>query len=451
MMKDVLIIEDDPVLNRFLSQHVRDMHLGVSSCQSWSAVDQYLQGNEPALIISDMRLPDGDLAQRLPQLVEICPVIVLTAYGSIRSAVEAMKGGASEYLAKPVSPEEFTLVVRKVLDATKLRMDHQFCKRRLKATEGAFSYMVGESAPLLEVQNLVEAVAPSDMTVLIHGESGTGKELVARALHDASNRGARNFVAVDCCTLQETLFESELFGHERGAFTGADKQKKGLIEAAEGGTLFLDEIGEIPLAMQAKLLRILETGTFRRLGGLIDLKADARIVAATNRDLEAMSDAGEFRRDLYFRLSPFVITTPPLRDRREDIPHLVQHFLDRHGFSSRINKKVTQAAMRTLTAHDWPGNIRELKNAVERAVILSRGKPRIGVEHLGFLNRRGSDPSMRLEFDHDPSLEEIEARYLEQQLRKFAGHRSQVAQVLGISERNVYRLIKRYGLMEVAG
>jgi DNA-binding NtrC family response regulator len=450
-MKDALIIEDDPVLNRFLSQHVRGMHLEVSSCQSWSAVDQYLQGQEPSLIVSDMRLPDGELAHRLPQLVELCPVIVLTAYGSIRSAVDAMKAGASEYLTKPVSPEELTLVIRKVLDATKLRMDHQFCKRRLKATEGAFSYMIGESAALLEVQSLVEAVAASDMTVLIHGDSGTGKELVARALHDASNRAARNFVAVDCCTLQETLFESELFGHERGAFTGADKQKKGLIEAAEGGTLFLDEIGEIALPMQAKLLRVLETGTFRRVGGVRDLKADARVVAATNRDLEALSQIGEFRRDLYFRLSPFVITTPPLRDRREDIPHLVQHFLDKHGFSSRINRKVTQAAMRTLTAHDWPGNIRELKNAVERAVILSRGKPRIGVEHLGFLHRRASDPSMRLEFDHDPSLEEIEARYLEQQLRKFAGHRSQVAQVLGISERNVYRLIKRHGLTEIAG
>lgn len=450
-MQDVLIIEDDPVLNRFLSQHVRDLRLDVSSCQSWGAVEQYLKEHEPALIVSDMRLPDGELADRLPQLVELCPVIVLTAYGSIRSAVDAMKAGATEYLTKPVSPEELTLVIRKVLDTAKLRMDHQYCKRRLKATEGAFSYMIGESTALQEVQNMVEAVATSDMTVLIHGESGTGKELVARALHDASNRAARNFVAVDCCTLQETLFESELFGHERGAFTGADKQKKGLIEAAEGGTLFLDEIGEIPLPMQAKLLRVLETGTFRRLGGVKDLKADARIIAATNRDLEAMSEAGEFRLDLYFRLSPFVITTPPLRDRREDVPHLVQHFLDKHGFSSRINKKITQEAMRALTAHEWPGNIRELKNAVERAVILSRGKPRIGVEHLGFLHRRGSDPSMRLEFDHDPSLEEIEARYLEQQLRKFAGHRSQVAQVLGISERNVYRLIKRYGLSEVAG
>ncbi len=450
-MKDVLIIEDDAVLNRFLSKHVREMHLEVSSFQSWGAVDAYLREQEPALIVSDIRLPDGELAQRLPQLVELCPVIVLTAYGSIRSAVDAMKAGASEYLTKPVSPEELTLVIRKVLEASKLRLDHQYCKRRLKATEGCFSYMIGESSALREVQNMVEAVATSDMTVLIQGESGTGKELVARALHDASNRAARNFVAVDCCTLQETLFESELFGHERGAFTGADKQKKGLIEAAEGGTLFLDEIGEIALPIQAKLLRVLETGTFRRLGGVKDLKADARIVAATNRDLEAMSGAGDFRSDLYFRLSPFVITTPPLRDRREDIPHLVHHFLERHDFSSRINRKVTQAAMRTLTAHDWPGNIRELKNAVERAVILSRGKPRIGVEHLGFLHRRGSEACMRLEFDHDPSLEEIESRYLEQQLRKFAGHRSQVAQVLGISERNVYRLIKRYGLTEVAG
>jgi DNA-binding NtrC family response regulator len=449
-VKPVLIIEDDTVLRDFLSQHVRDMGLTVDACNSWRAVDDYLRRREPALVVSDMRLPDGDLLERLPKLVENCPVVVLTAYASIRNAVHAIQAGASEYLTKPVSPEELTVVIRRELETATLRLDHQYCKERLKAREGAFSYMIGESRPLQEVRNLVEAVAPTDMTVLIQGESGTGKELVARALHDASSRAERNFVAVDCCTLQETLFESELFGHERGAFTGADRQKKGLIEVADGGTLFLDEIGEIALSMQAKLLRVLETGTYRRLGGLKDLSANVRIVAATNRDLAQMSDEGGFRQDLYFRLGAFVITNPPLRDRREDVPHLVRHFLDNHGFSSRINTDITQAAMRALVAHDWPGNIRELKNAVERAVILSRGKPRIGIEHLGFLHRRSTEAHTRLEFDHDPSLEEIEARYLEQQLRKHAGHRSQVAQTLGISERNVYRLIKRYGLTNLS-
>ena len=448
-MKTVLVIEDDPVLNAFLSEHVRDLGLAVQSCTSWREVDDYLRRHEPVLMISDMRLPDGDLLERLPKLVAICPVIVLTAYASIRNAVAAIQAGAAEYLTKPLSPEELTVVIRRELETATLRMDHQYCKKRLQAREGSLSYMIGESAALQEVRNLVEAVAPTDMTVLIQGESGTGKELVARALHAGSHRAERNFVAVDCCTLQETLFESELFGHERGAFTGADRQKKGLIEAADGGTLFLDEIGEIALPLQAKLLRVLETGTYRRLGGVKDLSANTRVVAATNRDLAEMSVDGGFRRDLFFRLSPFVITNPPLRDRREDIPHLVQHFLDNHGFSSRINKSINQAAMRVMVAHDWPGNIRELKNAVERAVILARGKPRIGVEHLSFLNRRPTQGHTRLEFNHDPSLQEVEATYLEQQLRKHAGHRGQVAQILGISERNVYRLIKRYQLTDI--
>ncbi|MGF1644959.1 MAG: sigma-54-dependent transcriptional regulator [Thiotrichales bacterium] len=449
-MKEVLIVEDDAVLSRFVAQHVRGMDLRVGTCGRWSEVDRYLEQNEPALVISDMRLPDGELMQRLPQLAESYPVIVLTAYGSIRNAVEAIKAGATEYLVKPVSPEELSLVIRKVLDADALRVDHQFCKRRLRAHEGSMSYMIGESPALLDVRQLIEAVAPSEMTVLIQGESGTGKELVARALHDASTRLQRNFVAVDCCTLQETLFESELFGHERGAFTGADKQKKGLIEAADGGTLFLDEIGEIGLTLQAKLLRVLETGIYRRLGGVKDLRANVRVVAATNRDLEAMSREGQFRQDLYFRLSAFGITTPPLRDRRQDIPHLVEHFLSNHDFSSRIDKRVSQEAMHKLIAHQWPGNIRELKNAVERAMILSRGKPRIGVEHLAFLGRRCAEETVNLAFDHDPSLNEVEARYLEIQLRKFSGHRSKVAQVLGISERNVYRLIKRHNLNDVS-
>jgi len=450
MRKQILIIEDDKTLNRLLIKYVGDLGHDVTGVCSWSEADKYLSNHEPHLIITDVKLPDGDSLERLPDLVGKQPVIVLTAFGSVRNAVAAMKAGAFEYLLKPVSPEELLLVVERALDDADLRSDHQFCLQRLKAQEGSATFMIGASPALTKVKELIEAVAPSDMTVLIQGESGTGKELVARAIHESSGRSKRNFVAVDCCTLQEKLFESELFGHEKGAFTGAERQKKGLIEGAEGGTLFLDEIGEMDLSLQAKLLRVLETGTFRRVGGTRDLNANIRVVAATNRSLQTMSEEGGFRADLYYRLSPFTIDTPPLRERREDIPYLAEHFVRNHKFSRRINKQIVGEAVRQLTAYDWPGNVRELKNVVERSIILSRDKPKIRPEHLTFgTNGEKNKAKINLKFEHDPTLEEVEAAYLEVQLKKFSGRRAKVAEVLDISERNVYRLIKRYGLSQV--
>ncbi len=449
MDKRILLIEDDRVLSRLISQQLRGLGHEVTPVSGWREADDYLAANEPHLIISDVKLPDGDSLERLPALVAAQPVVVLTAFGSVRNAVEAMKAGAYEYLLKPVSPEELTLVVNRALDNAELRNDHQFCAKRLKAQEGCAKFMIGVSAPLMRVKETIAAVAGSDITVLIQGESGSGKELVARALHEQSGRAGRNFVAMDCCTLQEKLFESELFGHERGAFTGAEKQKRGLIEGAEGGTLFLDEIGEIEPAIQAKLLRVIETGTFRRLGGTRDLQANVRIVAATNRDLAAMGKAGTFRADLYYRLSAFVIDTPPLRDRRDDIPYLVAHFVQHHNFSRRINKRVSNDAIRRLVAYDWPGNVRELRNVIERAIILSRDTNTIRPEHLAF-GASASTAKVTVSFERDPTLDELQAEYLKMQLRKFSGHRARVAEVLDISERNVYRLIQRYGLTEPA-
>ncbi|MBP8283816.1 MAG: sigma-54-dependent Fis family transcriptional regulator, partial [Chromatiaceae bacterium] len=358
MDKRILLIEDDRVLSRLVAQQLQSLGHEVTHAAGWREADDHLAHHEPHLVIADVKLPDGNSLERLPALVARQPVIVLTAFGSVRNAVAAMKAGAYEYLLKPVSPEELTLVVGRALDEATLRSDHQFCAKRLKARDGCASFMIGVSAPLMRVKETISAVANSDITVLIQGESGAGKELVARAIHDQSPRAARNFIAMDCCTLQEKLFESELFGHERGSFTGADKQKRGLVEGAEGGTLFLDEIGEIEPSIQAKLLRILETGTFRRVGGTRDLQANVRIVAATNRDLAAMGRAGTFRVDLYYRLSAFVIDTPPLRDRRDDIPYLVAHFVQNHNFSRRINKHVSNEAIRRLVSYDWPGNVR---------------------------------------------------------------------------------------------
>ena len=447
MSANILVIEDDKLLNQMILQQLKNMDHSATGVESISKAREHLSRYEPDLIISDMRLPDGESIDVLPELSDFCPVIVLTAYGTVKNAVEAIQAGAADYLTKPVSPDEFSLTVQQVLEIASIKADHQFCKSRLKAQARTQSFMVGQSPALERVKSLIEAVASSDMTVLILGESGSGKELVARAIHDQSERAKRNFVAVDCCTLQENLFESELFGHEKGSFTGASKQKKGLIEGAGGGTLFLDEIGEIPHAIQAKLLRVLETGIFRRVGGTRDLTSDVRIVAATNRNLKKMSETGDFRADLFYRLEAFNIYTPPLRERREDIPFLMEYFIHNHNFSKRIQKTVTKEAIRKLIAYDWPGNVRELKNVLERAIILSRDNKTIRSHHLTFSACNEDQPGFKLDLPPgtDPSLEELEASYLSMLLEKHAGHRATIAEVMGISERHVYRLISKYG------
>jgi len=445
--QSVLVVEDDSLLNRLISEQLVRMGYAVRSVKNWAETQALLERQSVNLIITDVQLPDANGVEMLPALTKDQPVIVLTAYGSVRDAVNAMKNGAAEYLLKPVHPDELELMVTRVLDSAAKHRDLQFCRRTLKKQTA--SGMVGLSHGLSEVENLIEAVAPTDMTVLVQGESGVGKELVAQAIHIGSNRSKRNFVAVDCCTLQEQLFESELFGHERGAFTGATGQKKGLIESADGGTLFLDEIGEIDPGIQAKLLRVLETGHFRRVGSNMDRVADVRVVAATNRDLEAMSQGGTFRSDLFYRLSAFIVEVPPLRERRDDIPALVEHFVSNHNFSRRISKKVNPEAMRNMVAYDWPGNIRELKNVVERAIILSRESSEIRPAHLGQCTSSMSQGhAINIAFDHEPTLDEIQRSYLAMVMQRHAGHRSQVAQTLGISERNVYRLIEKYGLKD---
>ena len=447
MSQPILVIEDDATLSHLIARQLEKAGYAPTAVNSWSAAQSYLSQHEPALILSDVRLPDGDSLEILPELVETYPVIVLTAFGSVRNAVDAMKQGAADYLLKPVGLDELLLTIERALETSLLRRENQFCKRQLNARDAQKNLMIGQSAALQEVLRLIEAVAADEITVLVQGESGTGKELVAKEIHNSSPRSKRSFVAVDCCTLQEKLFESELFGHEKGAFTGADRQKKGLVEVAEGGTLFLDEIGEIDATIQAKLLRILESGQFRRLGGTKDLVADVRVVAATNRNLKEMVDEGRFRADLYYRLNGFDLLAPPLRDRREDVPALAEHFIRNHSFSRRIEKRFNSVAQRKLVAYDWPGNIRELKNVIERAIILSRDKPIIGPEHLAFGSGPQSGSAMvSMAFDHNPTLDELESEYLALQLKKLSGRRAEVASTLGVSERSIYRMIKRFGL-----
>ncbi|MDY6991691.1 MAG: sigma-54 dependent transcriptional regulator, partial [Pseudomonadota bacterium] len=330
MHPSILVVEDDTVLNQMLVKTLQNTGYHVDSVHCLADARRYLNTHEPTLILLDGRLPDGSGMELLDSHTHLPAVVLLTAYGSIREAVNAIKAGAAEYLVKPIDLNELEVTIQRVIETITLRQDCQLYKSQIQNQQ---SKMVGSSEALAKVYELIGAVAPTDMSVLIQGESGVGKELVAAEIHKHSVRCERNYVPLDCCSLQEKLFESELFGHEKGSFTGADRQKKGLIEGADGGTLFLDEIGEIEPPIQAKLLRVLETGRFRRLGGTKDLSSDVRIVAATNCDLEKMSQEGNFRLDLYYRLSGFVITIPSLRDRREDIPELVHHFLRNHCFS----------------------------------------------------------------------------------------------------------------------
>jgi two-component system NtrC family response regulator len=440
----ILLVEDDRLLNRLLTGELKRMGYAVTSVHCWRDGHAHLAQHEPALIVADVQLPDANTLDLLPSLTRDYPVIVLTAFGTVQGAVAAMKAGARQYLTKPVDPDELELEVRRVLQHTAMARDQQFCKERLRPSGG----MVGTSAAMAELQRLIDAVANSEATVLIQGESGVGKELVAHAIHERSPRAVRNFVAVDCCTLQEKLFESELFGHEKGAFTGAERQKPGLIEAAQGGTLFLDEIGEIEPIIQAKLLRVLESGEYRRLGGVKDLQANVRIVAATNRNLAQMSKDGKFRSDLYYRLSAFTLRIPPLRERLQDIPALVGHFLAHHNFSRRLNKRLNPTALRLLMGYGFPGNIRELRNMVERAIIVGGGSDEIRPEHFSF-EALGEQPGQfSMGFQHEPTLDEIERRYLELLVAKYAGHRGQIAAILGVSERSIYRLLEKHGFKD---
>lgn len=437
--KTLLIVDDDAIFNSLLCRELEALGFIADGVKNWSEAQRRLAEVEPDAIILDFKLPDREAPQILAEIRQQYPVIVLTGYGTIPDAVRAIREGAADYLTKPVNIDELELTVRRVLETAELKASNRFYRAQLAQRRPG--PMVFASRAMQEIQKMIDAVGPTDATVLILGESGTGKEMVAHAIHEKSLRSGRELVALDASGLQENLFESELFGHEKGAYTGADRLKKGLIEEAEGSTLFLDEIGDIGAGIQAKLLRVMETGAFRRLGGTKTLTADVRFIAATNRDLEAAARDGSFRSDLFFRLSRFIIKLPPLRERREDIEPLARHFLAH--FTRTAPMTLSHEALKLLLAHDWPGNVRELRNAIERAVILARPGRQILPEHLSFLARHGSGEVL-LRFPADPTLEELERAYFRQVLLQQGGNRHKTAAVLGISERHVYRLIEKY-------
>jgi len=448
----ILVVEDDLVLNRLLVKELGKAGYEVDGADSWRRARERIAAFAPDLVLLDVNLPDAEGFGPLVEVVNSRPVVMLTAYGNVNQAVEAMRLGAADYLVKPVNLDELELVIRGALERSQWH-----AKKALRHTDGG-NAMIGDSPAMQRLRRLIGDVAGSDVTVLIQGESGSGKELVAQAIHAASPRHGESFVAVDCCTLQESLFESELFGHERGAFTGADRRKAGLIEAATRGTLFLDEIGEAGVAIQAKLLRVLETGRFRHVGANTDLRADTRIITATNRDLRQRASEGKFRDDLYYRLSTFLIEVPPLRERRDDIAALAAHFVARRRQAMGLRPvAISPEAIHRLMAYDWPGNVRELRNVIERALIVLGNEQEIDVPHLGSLHATlppftpaaavpGAEPfDEALVLHGEPTLEKIEREYLATLLKKYGGNRRRVAEALGVSERTAYRMMDRYG------
>jgi DNA-binding NtrC family response regulator len=378
-------------------------------------------------------------------MVEACPdtpVLIMTSYASVRSAVEAMKQGAADYIAKPFDHDEMLLCVDRILKQRRLEQENARLREDLEAVYPVKG-MVGHSSAMRAVCATVEKVAPTDTTVLIRGESGTGKELVARALHDKSPRAQAPIVAVNCATIPEGLVESELFGHEKGAFTGAARAHRGLVEAADGGTLFLDEIGELTPAAQSRLLRVLQDGEIRRVGATGSRRVDVRLVAATHRDLEQMVRDGRFREDLYYRLKVMEITLPPLRDRREDIPVLARFLLDKTCQRlRRPSPGLTEEALAALGRHDWPGNVRELENAIERAVILADGQD-ISSQHLALTAHDPSGAGPELSLDE----------YFRQFVLDNQGHmtETELARRLGISRKALWERRTRMGIPRKAG
>src|SRR5438093_6910054 len=420
---------------------------------------QALHSACPAVVLSDLRLPDGDGFGVLKAAKEVdpeLPVIVMTAFGSIQDAVSAMKEGALDFLAKPVDPDHLLLLVHRALAQRRMATENIILKEELAARRGA-PQIVGEDPRLKQVSIQLQRAAATDTTVLLEGESGTGKELFARALHALSPRADGPFVAINCAAIPETLLETELFGHEKGAFTGASARKPGKFELAHRGTLFLDEIGELPLSLQPKILRALEEKQFERVGGTLPLKVDVRVVAATNRHLKAAVAARQYREDLFFRLSVFPIMIPPLRERTRDVITLARYFIDR--FCRELNKRplaLSPAAEQELLAYPWPGNVRELQNCIERAAILSEGDT-IHPRHLSLSFRdqakEEADVSPWSQIDLSGTLAdasrrvlaEVERRKIEQALKEAAGNRNRAAEILQISYKLFVAKLKEFG------
>jgi DNA-binding NtrC family response regulator len=454
----ILLVEDKDSLRTMLRHALERQGHAVLEARDQPEALRLLQQSQPAVVLSDLRLPEGDgfgVLRSSKELDPDVPVIVMTAYGSIEDAVAAMKEGAMDFLAKPVDPDHLLLLVNRALERRRLVTENLLLKEELAIRRGA-PQLVGEDASLRKVYAGLQRAATTDTTVLLEGESGTGKELFARSLHALSDRADAPFVAINCAAIPETLLETELFGYEKGAFTGAVARKPGKFEMAHRGTLFLDEIGDLPLSLQAKILRALEEKRFERVGGTAVVQVDVRLVAATNRGLRAAVAARRFREDLYFRLSVFPITVPPLRERPGDIPLLARYFVDR--FCRDLKKKpleISPPALEQMTTYRWPGNVRELQNCIERAVILADGDTILPRHlHLSFIEMSVVEAprSPWEDLDMTGTLPEVLRRVttiaeklkIEQTLREADNNKGRAAELLQMSYKALLSKLKEH-------
>jgi DNA-binding NtrC family response regulator len=444
-----LIVDDQQSIRKLCTTIGASLGFACAEAESAEAALAYLETESPDIMLVDLKMPNMSGLDFLSQAKKLLPrteIAMMTGYGSIESAVQAMKLGAYDYITKPFRVEELKIVLQRMTEKVRLVAENQFLRERV-SNEIELHGIVGSSAKIQDVLRMIARLKDTRTPVLIAGESGTGKELVARAIHYRGALAKRPFVAVDCGSLVPTLIESELFGYERGAFTGAMKAKMGLFESANGGTIFLDEVGELPQEMQAKLLRVLQEKEIRRVGSNVSTKVEVRVIAATNRDLETEYQAGRFRKDLYFRLNVVTVHLPALRERKSDIPNLVQYFLER--FAPGQDVQVTTRAIKSLLQYEWPGNVRELENCVERAIALGNHEV-IDVHDLPPAIRKAEEQPANENGDgsHTSStdLEDLERVTIERVMQQVNGDKTLAGKMLGISRATLYRKLKRYDI-----
>jgi len=449
--KQILVVDDEPKMRRVLEIMLQKMGHKVFSAGNGLEALAVFAANAIDLVITDLRMPEMDGIELLASLRKQesdVPVMVITAHGTIETAVTAMRHGACDYILRPFDIDALELAVKRSLDGAEVARQNAFLRQEIDRGWDAF---IGTSQPMKAVYDLIQRVGPSKASVLIVGETGTGKELAARAVHNASPRRDKLFVPINCAAIPADILESELFGYEKGAFTGAIKDRIGKFELADGGTIFLDELTEMPLALQAKLLRVLQENTIERLGGNRVINLDIRVIAATNRDPMEAVRQGKLREDLYYRVNVFSIELPPLRVRVEDIPGLVEHFIAKHGYLAADNRP-TPKALESLAKYAWPGNVRELENMVERALILSGGGL-LDEQHFMLAPRLGdAKPKATASSQETPktlpalnqAVEELEARLIDQALAQAEGNKAKAAALLDISERTLWYKLKKY-------